>query len=88
MSATAATSGELGTMGDLVGIDGGKAKAVRIELEVVECGVCESAMFAWKVDANNPKHHIISCCVCGYLYPLLEAEESNVLAEFDEGSDE
>tara|TARA_S200000501_G_C20233274_1_gene486705 strand:- start:146 stop:370 length:225 start_codon:yes stop_codon:yes gene_type:complete len=71
-------------MGDLVGIDGGKAKAVTIELEVIECGVCESAIFAWKVDVKNPKHHIISCCVCGYLYPLLEAEQSNVLAEFDE----
>jgi len=44
-------------MGDLVGIDGGKKgdKVVKIELEVVECGNCESAMFAWKVDASNPK---------------------------------
>lgn len=75
-------------MGDLVGIDGGKPKTVRIELEVVECGNCESAMFSWKVDANNPKQHILSCCVCGHLFPVLEAEESNVFAEFDEGSDD
>lgn len=76
-------------MGDLVGIDGGKKgdKAVKIELELVECGNCESAMFAWKVDASNPKQHILSCCVCGYLFPVLEAEQSNVFAEFDEGGE-
>ena len=76
-------------MGELVSIDGGKkdGKVLKIELELVECGNCESGMFSWKVDASNPKQHILSCCVCGYLFPVLEAEESNVFAEFDEGDE-
>jgi hypothetical protein len=73
-------------MGDLVGIDGGKKREdlVRLELDMVECGNCESAIFAWKVASSNPKQHVFSCCVCGYLFPVLEAEQSNVFAEFDE----
>jgi hypothetical protein len=74
-------------MGDLVGIDGGKKREelVKIELAVIECGLCESAIFSWKVDANNPKQHILSCCVCGHMFPLLEDPASDALQEFESG---
>ena len=69
-------------MGDLVGIEGGKPKKTKqIEVFVVECGICESSMFSWRVAVDDPKHHVLACCICGHLYPLVEAEHSDVLAD-------
>ena len=71
-------------MGDLVGIEGGKKgqKVIEIDLTIVECGNCEGALFSWKTDENNSKLHIMSCAVCGYLFPIIEAPESDVFGEF------
>jgi hypothetical protein len=71
-------------MGDLVGIEGGKKgqKVIEIDLTIVECGNCEGALFSWKADENNSKLHIMSCAVCGYLFPIVESPESDVFGEF------
>tara|TARA_B100001057_G_scaffold316854_1_gene316976 strand:+ start:1172 stop:1381 length:210 start_codon:yes stop_codon:yes gene_type:complete len=68
-------------MGDLVGIEGGKQKTVEVELIVIECGHCESSMFSWRVAVDNPKHHVLACCICGMIYPMLESEQSDVLSD-------
>lgn len=71
-------------MGDLVGIEGGKKgqKVTELDLTIVECGNCEGALFSWKADENNSKLHVMSCAVCGYLFPIVESVDSNVFGEF------
>jgi len=74
-------------MGDLVGIEGGKKgqKVIELDLAIVECGNCDGALFSWKADENNTKLHVMSCAVCGYLFPILESAESDVFGEFFDG---
>ena len=70
-------------MGDLVGIEGGKksSEVIELELTIVECGNCDGALFSWKADENNSKLHVMSCAVCGYLFPIIESSESDVFGE-------
>lgn len=70
-------------MGDLIGIEGGKKdqKVIELELTIVECGNCDGALFSWKTDENDSKLHVLSCAICGYLFPILESSESDVFGE-------
>jgi len=83
-SGIAATSEEPDPVGDLIGIEGGKKgqQVTELELTIVECGNCTGALYSWKTDENNSKLHVLSCAVCGFLFPITESEESDVFGEF------
>lgn len=65
-----------GPVPKLTSIDGGKpgVDATRVEFtpKAVFCKECGGGLFAWKVDANNEKNHIMICAVCQEYYPILD----------------
>jgi hypothetical protein len=65
-------------VGDLVLINGSKVDGQDLELSQIMCGQCDSGIFNWRAQ-DDGKLHLLGCCVCGALYPIIENPESDTL---------
>lgn len=79
-------------MGKLTSIEGYKAQLEKVEKALdfnavnVWCENCNSGLFSWKMDADNPANNLLVCATCQSYYPIFDLTE--LLEDLDDSEDD